>query len=284
MLRSLRLVVRLLGAATGVCLCAAPVALAGTTSSGNWAGYAAHRSGVHFRSVSARWRVPTGSCGSGRPTYSSIWVGLGGYSRSSTALEQTGTELDCTRVGRAVYSAWYELVPAAAHDLHLAVHAGDMIRAAVTVGGHQVTFVLQDLSDHQGFQQAFSDAEVDTTAADWIVEAPSGCDGSDTCFTLPLADFGTATITSAHAVTRSGRGGAVTSHRWGTTKIILAPRATRFFAAIANSAGAEATPSALSAGGAVFSVAYHASSSGGGPPGPPSSFFSSRLHLVHPLR
>ncbi len=73
--------------------------------------------------MSAQWRVPTGACSNG-PTYSSIWIGLGGYSRSSNALEQTGTELDCTREGRAVYSAWYELVPAAPRDVSLGVNAG----------------------------------------------------------------------------------------------------------------------------------------------------------------
>ena len=270
---------RLFVITAAACLWAAPSALADSTSSGNWAGYAAHRAGVHFRSISAQWRVPIGVCSSGATAYSSIWVGLGGYSRNSNALEQTGTELDCTRSGQAVYSAWYELVPAAARVLPVKIHGGDLIRAAVTVAGHRVTIVLQDLSDRQGFRQILSAPQVDTTSADWILEAPSGCDGNGNCFTLPLADFGNATISSARAVTQSGHRGAVTSRWWGTTEITLAPHATRFFAGSGDSAGAEATPSSLSARASAFRVAYHASSSTGGQTGPP--FFSGRAHLVH---
>jgi Peptidase A4 family len=264
------------------CLWAAPAVLADTAVSGNWAGYAAHRSGVHFHTITGRWQVPKGACTAGQPGYSSIWVGLGGYSATSTALEQTGTELDCTRSGRAVYSAWYEIVPAAAHGIDLGVRSGDLMQAAVTVDGHRVTIVLRDLTEHRGFRQTVSAAALDTTSAEWIVEAPSACDGSGDCFTLPLADFGSATISSARAVTRSGHAGGVRSPGWVTTEITLAPHATRFFADSVDNAGGKATPSVLAAGASSFSVTYEGSSSSTAVPGPPGPTFSG--HLVHPRR
>ena len=75
-------------------------ALADTATSSNWSGYAAHRTGVTFRRVSASWVQPAATCQNGENTYSSFWVGLGGYSNSATGLEQIGTGLDCTASGQ----------------------------------------------------------------------------------------------------------------------------------------------------------------------------------------
>src|SRR6266567_7754211 len=71
----------------------------------NWSGYAA-TTGT-YTSVSASWTEPTGIC-SGSAKYSSFWVGLDGYSSSS--VEQTGSEVDCSG-SRPVYYAWYEMYP-----------------------------------------------------------------------------------------------------------------------------------------------------------------------------
>src|SRR5437763_15356790 len=78
----------------------APAALADTVTSSNWSGYAAHKRGVKFDQVSATWTQPAPVCTNGEPTYSSFWVGLGGFSASSNAVEQIGTELDCTAAGQ----------------------------------------------------------------------------------------------------------------------------------------------------------------------------------------
>jgi hypothetical protein len=87
-----------------------------TNVSGNWAGHvvtlpAGNVTTKAFRTVSASWVQQPVSCVQGSRSFSSFWVGLGGYYRSSQALEQIGTEADCTRAGIAVYNAWYELVP-----------------------------------------------------------------------------------------------------------------------------------------------------------------------------
>ena len=87
-------------------------ASAGTAVSSNWSGYAV--SGATFATVSGAWTQPAADCSSASSiTASAFWVGLGGNSETSNALEQTGTEADCNADGNATYSAWYELVPAA---------------------------------------------------------------------------------------------------------------------------------------------------------------------------
>ena len=109
----------------------APPALADDGVSSNWAGYAVHGAGFH--SVWASWRQPGVSCARGQTAYSAYWVGLGGYSSGSQALEQIGTEADC-RNGRPVLSAWFEMVPAASVPVSLPVSVGDDI----TAPGHRV--------------------------------------------------------------------------------------------------------------------------------------------------
>jgi hypothetical protein len=88
-------------------------AKAATAVSSNWAGYAV--AGATYKSVSGTWTQPAANCASAGAsrTASAFWVGLGGNSESSNALEQTGTEADCSANGLASYAAWYELVPAA---------------------------------------------------------------------------------------------------------------------------------------------------------------------------
>src|SRR6516162_5175014 len=115
----------LIGALTvAAALAVAPVALANTTRSTNWAGYAVHRAGVSFRQVSGTWIQPSAICVKGQPSYSAAWVGLGGYNPTSGALEQIGTEVDCTAAGKVTSSAWYELVPAPSRAISLPVAAG----------------------------------------------------------------------------------------------------------------------------------------------------------------
>src|SRR5271165_1023109 len=96
--------------------------------SSNWAGYIASPSagvGSRFERVSGTWTIPNATCSAGRESYSAVWVGLGGASEDSPALEQIGTDADCTSSGAAGYSSWYELVPAVPVELRLEVHPGD---------------------------------------------------------------------------------------------------------------------------------------------------------------
>lgn len=264
-------------------LACAPAALADTTNSTNWAGYAAH--GVSYRNVQGSWVEPTATCTRGLQTYSSYWVGIGGYSETSQALEQIGTEVDCGTFGRVSQSAWYEMVPAPSMPVRLAVHAGDVMQASVSVSGSSVTLTLTDLSTRQGFHKTVRSSVLDLSSAEWIVEAPSECISANSCQTLPLANFGSATFTSASAAPTRGRPGAISSPAWQTTKIDLRPDSRRFVVNTGSGlALGIATPSALAPGGTGFRVAYSQVPVAGG------GIFSARDagfragHIVHPHR
>ena len=147
-------------------------AAAATAVSSNWSGYSI--SGTTFATVSGTWTQPAANCTSTASSVaaSAFWVGLGGDSETSNALEQTGTEADCTN-GAATYSAWYELVPAASVKVPLTVSAGDEISATVSVSGSSVTVKLRNLTTGKSFSKTLRMASPDTSSAEWVAEAPS---------------------------------------------------------------------------------------------------------------
>ena len=240
---------------TTVALVCAPGALADTTYSSNWAGYAAHGPAASFRQVSGSWRQPSVSCTPGRQSYSSYWVGLGGYSQNSNALEQIGTEADCGAQGNVTLSAWYELVPAAAVPINMTIRPGDTMFASVTVSGHRVLVSLDDATRGRAFSKTLSSGSIDVTSAEWIVEAPSSCFGSGACTVLPLANFALAAFTGASAQSTAGHSGSVSDPAWGATRIDLSPTGRRFV-----TLGASGQPAAIATslhqGGSAFAVAY----------------------------
>ncbi len=268
-----------LAAASMLALLGAPAALADTSQSTNWAGYAVHRGGVRFQRVSGSWTQPRAACTPGSPTYSAVWVGLGGYARSSRALEQIGTELDCNARGRAVSSAWYELVPSASHTTKLIVRPGDRVRASVAVSGRQVHLSLDDLTRHRSFTRTVRASVLDTSSAEWILEAPSLCAGSGVCQPLPLADFGATTIGTARTESASGHTGSIEDRHWDASEISLLTPEPRFVAG-GGSAGPAAVPSSLSRQGDSFTVTYRGAPAGT-PTASPARVTDGRL--VHPL-
>ncbi len=245
--------------AAGLLLPAAAAAAAAGTVSSNWAGYAALAStgAPAPRSVSGSWRQPAATCTPGRETYSAVWVGLGGFNEGTGALEQIGSNADCTRSGRAVYSTWLELVPAAAVGLKLAVHPGDQLSASVTVRGHDVLLRIRDLSTGARISTIRRSSHIDTSSAEWIVEAPSTC-GPRGCRTLALADFGSVPFASATVVSGESTvaAGAPTL---STVPIELQQRAG-YLAGAQRGSPADtlitATPSPLTPGDGAFSVSW----------------------------
>jgi hypothetical protein len=231
-------------------------AAAASTISSNWGGYVARAgSGRSFSSVSAIWTVPTAVCTPGLETHSAVWVGLGGYRKGAKALEQIGTDTDCARSGHAAYSSWVELLPAAAGTLHLTVSPGDRISASVTVHGRHATLRLSDLTSGKHYSTTRHPSSIDVSTADWIVEAPSGCNSAGSCRTLNLTNFGSVAFTNATA-TAAGHTGPVGDARWPTTELLLRQDTGAASGPTARSAGASvsATPSAYTGG--AFSVAY----------------------------
>jgi hypothetical protein len=256
---------------------AAGAAQASATSS-NWAGYVAAKLGVNFRHVSANWVIPAVTCSPGRRRYSANWVGLGGYRRSSTALEQIGTEADCTSTGRAEYAAWFELVPAAPRAVRLTVRPGDRISASVGVVGHVVQLRLANVTRGTVFFTRLRAPKVSTSSAEWIVEAPSACTSSSlssvACRTLPLANFGRTSFAKARATSASGHTGTIGDFAWSSVAISLAAD-EQVFARMDGSAVGTARPGALATTGDAFEVDYAEAiapvqSAPAGPPSPAS--------------
>ena len=245
---------------------AAPAAAATTSPatavSANWGGYAVTPTGAsavkHFSSVRADWVEPVATCTAGSSAFSAFWVGLGGFARSSRALEQAGTEADCSSAGQPVYYAWYELVPAAPVRLRLAIKPGDSVSTTVHVSGHTIRLKVLDRTTGTSVSRALRmSATPDTSSAEWIAEAPSACDGAGNCRPLALADFGSVTFSSATA-TAAGVAGVVDDPRFSVVSLQLSDDGSglgrRRFGSF--TAATEALPSALSSAGDSFSVAW----------------------------
>jgi hypothetical protein len=248
---------------TALLLCALPApggALANTAHSRIWAGYVVQGSGALFRKVAARWRQPRASCVPGARSYASFWVGLGGYIRSSPALEQTGTEVDCGKRGHAVYYAWYELEPSATRNVParvLTVRPGDVMSASVTVEGRRVTFSLRNDTRHRGFRKVLRARAIDLSSAEWIVEAPSNCNANGaSCVALPLADFHSVRFRRTEAEAASHPLGSISDPLWHWTRIDLRPGRGHLTVHSPNALDSAATPSALHSGGRSFRVTY----------------------------
>jgi hypothetical protein len=241
-------------------------------ASSNWAGWVVTAAGRnapldrHFTTVSASWIQPTGSCTPGVRTFAAFWVGLGGYANNSKALEQIGSEVDCARSGRPSYYVWYEFVPQPFVVIHtIKVSPGDEIHAIVHVSGNNVKVWLRDVTANS---PAFVKLHVmsapvpDTSAADWIAEAPSNCDPDNRCSPLRLTDFGTVTFTSASATSVGNAGrhrGAIDDPVFRAYGQILLR--SNSFPGNSPDAVTFAQPSLLATDGRSFSVAY-------GPTGP----------------
>lgn len=235
----------------GAGLAAGPAQAAGpTVVSSNWAGYAVTASRTKFRRVVSTWTVPSGTCRTGSATYSAAWVGLGGYSETSGALEQTGTEFDCTASGRPRYSAWYELVPAVAKTLRMRIAPGDLMAANVEVRGRRVTLTLRNRTTGARFRKLARMKAPDVTSAEWIVEAPSGCTRTGSCRQLPLSNFGQIPFAGARATNTAGHAGPISDPAWLATKLVLVQPDS------SGQPGAGASPSDPFSGGTAFTVTY----------------------------
>jgi hypothetical protein len=227
-----------------------------TTYSSNWSGYAAETSLSSPQSnavtyVSGSWTVPkvTGTTNA----YSSVWVGIDGY--SSNSVEQLGTEQDTSRSGATTYYAWWEMYPNPSVQITTmgTISSGDSMSASVTYIGNNA-FTLQ-MTDHTT-GKVFSTTQTSTTAerssAEWIVEAPSSFLGI-----LPLANFGTATFTQAQA-TIQGTTGPIDSGSWQNTAINMVNNSGTVIASTSTLQDTGTPPTSS------FSVTYTGSGGGGG--------------------
>lgn len=258
-------------AATGalVAVWAAPAsaqtAAVQSASSANWSGYvvgSSSSSSATYSSVSGSWTQPSANCTAGSGD-ASFWVGLGGAGQQSNALEQVGTEVDCSGSGTGSNYAWYELVPSAPVRLDLTISPGDHVSGRVDVSGTTVTVSLADHTSGQSVTKTLTMSNPDTSSAEWIAEAPSACDSSGNCQPVTLADFGKVTFTGASA-TANGHTGTISDQSWANEPVSLSSEAGGYggpeFLSTQQASG-DAQPSGLSTDGSSFSVSYVGSGS-----------------------
>jgi len=210
----------------------------------NWSGYAvetnlAAPASNAVTNVSGQWTVPVVSCTS-QTAYSSIWVGIDGY--SDDTVQQTGTEQDC-RNGRPNYYAWYEMYPQSSYKIGMTIRAGDVMTASVHyISGTTYALTITDLTSNRHYTTTRTVRGALRQSAEWVVEAPSSFFG-----VLPLANYGTATITNASA-TINGLTSNIAEPTWQNDPITMltttSPQVPR------------STPSALSPDGTSFSTTW----------------------------
>jgi hypothetical protein len=153
-------------------------------------------------SVSASWIVPSVAY-SINDTYSSVWVGVGGYGEST--LIQAGTEQHCEN-GKVEYFAWYELLPKTITRIStLDIQPGDKVTTTITlVNDATDSWLIQvvDETDGERFQKTVT-YDSTRSSAEWIVERPLVNGEIST-----LANFNQATLTDC-TVTINGVTGSI---------------------------------------------------------------------------
>jgi hypothetical protein len=170
-----------------------------------WSGYMA-ASDIQTRSpvvtgVSAYWRVPEVKL-SENDTFSSAWVGIGGYGEST--LIQTGTHHQCVN-GKVGYYAWYELLPDdVVPIMSIHIRPGDAITASISLLNENTSTWLIEISDVSRGEHFEKTVFYNSSrlSADWIVERPNVNDTVST-----LADFGSVGFSECTATIEGITGG-----------------------------------------------------------------------------
>jgi Peptidase A4 family len=197
---------------------AAPSRLEPPWVTSRWAGYVARTSNGSFEAVRGTWVQPRITCN--RPGSSAaIWIGLGGATGESRALEQVGTSADCSERGESFYSAWYQLFPASPVELPVTIRPGDTVAANAAVAGNVVALALRNVSSGASFSTELWMRSPETDSAEWILEAPSAC--FTICVQLPLADLGRVAFTGA-STTVATHTGTIGDRAWSARKLDIA--------------------------------------------------------------
>jgi hypothetical protein len=239
-----------------------------TATSSNWAGYVVGQpvdGQTTYTSVTGTWRMPRVRCTQATAgAASAVWVGLGGSSESSPALEQIGTSSDCSRAAKPDYYAWYEIVPAPPVPVTLKVVPGDTITTSVNVDGTTVLLQIKNRTRRTSFTTRVNVDSPDLSSAEWIAEAPSLCTSTNSCRPVALANFGTVSFSRAAAI-GSGHPGTISDAAFGATMVQLVPDAGQGqwggMASLAPTSAAGATPSPLTTDGRAFTVTWQENAS-----------------------
>ncbi len=181
----------------------------------NWSGYAVTGATGSVSDVKSSWTVPSvaSTCASTPDGYAAFWTGIDGW--TSNTVEQIGTDSDCVnlvgnKTGTPTYYAWFEFYP---QDAYLigeysssgscksdCVEPGDIVSAEVKFSGTAATgfrrrgaqlftVTLTDQTQGWSFTTSSTVPGAKQSSAEWIAEAPYGCDTSSGF--CNLSDFGT---------------------------------------------------------------------------------------------
>jgi hypothetical protein len=188
----------------------------------NWSGYVANLSSQAPNSVTAvsgSWVVPTVTGSRHGSSYSSVWVGIDGYSDST--VEQAGTEQDVIN-GVPQYRAWWEMYSSGLQQpeqvISMTIQPGDKITASVQYAGSgNFVLTIKDTTRNELFTTTKNTTTTQSptaqrSSAEWIVEAP-GVGGRQ----ASLANFGSVTFSNASATIDPGTGqvtGPISDPAW----------------------------------------------------------------------
>lgn len=233
----------------------------------NWSGYVAAGTTAHpvaYSTVSGTWTVPTATCGAkdNAGSFSTIWVGLGGYTTKDS--EMVGTDQNCGGLDKPVYYAWYELQPYISYDVPKTyeVMPGDTMTGEVqSLSIRLVKLQIEDISRGWTFTRDIDFGLQDTSTAEWIAESPASCHYY-ICSQANLTNFGSATFTGISA-TGNGTTGNLSDPDWNVTPIQLVPG--QLLVPTITHSGQSDTPAAE----ATLAQEGHASSPAGATPGHP---------------
>ena len=158
----------------------------GTLYSTNWSGYVATTNlsspaPNSVTAVSGSWVVPTVTGSGHGSSYSSVWVGIDGYSDSTT--EQIGTEQDVIN-GVPRYGAWWEMYSSGLQQPEqsisgMTIQPGDTITASVQyTGSGNFVLMINDTTRNESFTTTQNTTTTQSptaecSSAEWIVEAPT---------------------------------------------------------------------------------------------------------------
>jgi hypothetical protein len=141
--------------------------------------------------VSGSWIIPKVDV-SQKDTFSSVWIGIGGYADST--LIQIGTSHDSIN-GSVEYSVWYELLPHYSDTITtMPVSPGDKINASINLvdtAKNEWALEIVDVTTGQRFSQNFF-YDASRLSAEWIVERPTVNNSLSS-----LANFGSVTFTES---------------------------------------------------------------------------------------
>jgi hypothetical protein len=153
------------------------------------------------------------------------------------AVEQLGTEADCSH-GRPSYYAWWEMYPSPSNVISgFPVTPGTTYTASDYNGSGSFTLTLS--GGGHSFSTTRTLANPALSSAEWIAEAPSMCAGS--CRVLPLTNFGTVQFSGS-----SANGKAINDSAWSFDPLTM----------VTSGLTVKASPSSLDSTGSAFAVTW----------------------------